>query len=515
MKKLPLGIQTFKEIIQEGYLYVDKTRFIYDIAANGKNYFLSRPRRFGKSLTLSTLASIFKGEKELFEGLYIYDQPWEWKKWPVLRFDLSEFSEEKDEDDLKLFIKRSLRQKAEAFGIQVNESLPYDEYFANLLALLPERAVVLIDEYDKPILNNITKPKKAEKAKEILKGFYTILKARDENLRFTFLTGVTKFAKISVFSGLNNLTDLTMKPAFADLCGYTEEELDRYFGSALHQIADRKEIREWYNGFRFSSRDLRVYNPVSIFTFLQDREFKPYWFETGTPTFLAELMKKEDFPPTDLENLICSESDFSTYDVENLRALPILFQSGYLTIGNYDPSMEAYYLTQPNREVRQAFANSLLRDFAPVTSTTPLHRLTLAIKSGDLELFFENLEILFAQVPYDVHLKYEKYWQSLFYLIFVLMGYHLELEYRTSRGRIDAVFTLPDRVYLFEFKFTDQEDKDQILEEAKRQIRETDYAKRFLGGEKPVVALPVVFEYQDAKAVVVWEEMEGTPVRSE
>ncbi|MEA1911720.1 MAG: AAA family ATPase, partial [Spirochaetota bacterium] len=350
MRKLPLGIQTFKDIINDGYLYIDKTKFIYNIANSGKYYFLSRPRRFGKSLTLSTLGSLFEGEKELFKGLYIYDQPWEWKKWPVLRFDFSSFSEEQNEEELKQLIINTIMKIVKQYNLNIDKGLPYNQFFKETLENLPDKAIILIDEYDKPILNYITDPVKAQKVKEILKGFYTEIKASDAYVRFAFLTGVTKFAKISVFSGLNNLTDLTMKKNYADLCGYTEEELDKYFSDEFRIIAGeiklsetklRNRIQEWYNGFRFSSKELTVYNPISIMYFILDREFKPYWFETGTPTFLTKLMKKEGFAPDALEKYICSIQDFSTYEVENLQALPILFQSGYLTIIDYEEHREA------------------------------------------------------------------------------------------------------------------------------------------------------------------------------
>lgn len=520
MKKLPLGIQTFSDIIEDGYLYIDKTKFIYNIASQGKYYFLSRPRRFGKSLTLSTLGSLFEGEKELFKGLYLYDQPWDWKKWPVLRFDFSELSEEQNEEELKQLISESIKSMVKQYDLILDENLPYNQYFKAALKALPDKAVILIDEYDKPILNNITDPAKANKVKEILKGFYTIIKGSDAYVRFAFLTGVTKFAKISVFSGLNNLTDLTMKEAYADLCGYTEEELDLYFGDEFINIARninssvedlRSKIREWYNGFRFSSRDVRMYNPISILNFVLDRKFKAYWFETGTPMFLIQLMKQEGFAPEDMEKLFCRDSDFSTYEVDHLLALPILFQSGYLTIQNYRESNFIYTLGFPNREVKSSFLENLIKTYTPKGSgptVSPLVYLQNSVENNDMESFFENLDILFAKIPYDIHLPYEKYWQSLFYLIFTLMGYYIEAEYRTSKGRIDAVISLPDRVYLFEFKLAGEKTKgaDGLMEEAKIQIRETDYAKRFLDGGKPVSLLPVVFEYRKERAVIQWEE---------
>ncbi|MEA1911128.1 MAG: AAA family ATPase, partial [Spirochaetota bacterium] len=459
-------------------------------------------------------------EKELFKGLYIYDQPWDWKKWPVLRFDFSIFSEIHEPEVLEERIESWINKFAHDWNITLKEE-GYDRRFQELLENLPDKAVILIDEYDKPILNYITDPVKANKVKDILKGFYTVIKSCDAYVRFAFLTGVTKFAKISVFSGLNNLTDLTMEKTYADLCGYTEKELDVYFGDEFINIAEknnlsveelRSKIRDWYNGFRFSSRNIRVYNPVSLMHLLRTGDFKAYWFETGTPTFLTQLMKKEGFAPENMEQLSCRDSDFSTYEVENLAVLPILFQSGYLTISDYLPDEDIYILSYPNREVRTSFIENLLKSFAPKDRgmiNSPLIRLQGSLKKYDLESFFENLDILFSKVPYDIHLPYEKYWQSLFYMIFTLMGYYIEAEYKTSKGRIDAFISMPDQVYLFEFKLVGKKTKgaEELLEEAKNQILKTDYARRFVDGEKTITLLPVVFDYKEERAVIRWEEM--------
>ncbi len=253
-----------------------------------------------------------------------------------------------------------------------------------------------------------------------------------------------------------------------------------------------------------------MYNPISLMLLVRNREFKPYWFETGTPTFLTQLMKKEGFAPDALEEYICSILDFSTYEVENLQTLPILFQSGYLTITDYQEHRDAYILGLPNREVKSAFLQSLLKDYnssAGGSTNTPLFKLEEALKAGDIGTFFEILDILFAKVPYDIHLKYEKYWQSLFYMIFTFFGYYIEAEYKTSKGRIDAFINMENRVYLFEFMFTDKNDGPAKMKEAKNQIIETDYAKRFKDCSKPVTLLPVVFDYMDEKAVIEWEEI--------
>jgi len=516
MRKLPLGIQTFEKLIADDYLYIDKTEYIYRLVTHGSIYFLSRPRRFGKSLTLSTLAALFEGKRELFRDLYIYDQPWNWKPWPVLHFDFSVFAEHQGAELLEQKIMLLVKEYAKQWDISL-ESTEYAGCFEELLNKLPEQAVILIDEYDKPILNNLMNPQKAAQVKEVLKGFYTVIKACDARVKFAFLTGVTKFAKISVFSGLNNLDDITMDQESAELCGYTEKELDKYFKADFENLAQlhgqdyedlRIRVRDMYNGFRFSTGTAAVYNPVSVMNLIKKKEFKAWWFETGTPTYLIKLIKQKGFDITEMDSLSAPETSFSTYDVEDLKVLPILVQSGYLTIRDYQPGRNSYILGFPNREVRSAFLENLLESFTPekgVRGDTPLYQLEDALRDNNIELFFENLDILFAKVPYDIHLPYEKYWQSLFYIIFTLMGYYIEVEYRTSRGRIDAVISLEGRVYIFEFKLTSvkRQDPEKLLEEARQQIRETDYVKRF--ADKSVTLLPAVFDCRDERTVVLWE----------
>jgi len=516
MKKLPLGIQTFEKLRKENYLYIDKTRFIFELVSQGSAYFLSRPRRFGKSLTLSTLAALFEGKRELFKGLYIDSKSWEWKKWPVIRFDFSNFSESNEPEKLEERIESWVTQYAESQQVFLKSS-GYERRFEELLQKLPEQAVILIDEYDKPLLNNIMSPEKANRIKDILKGFFSIIKSQDAHIRFAFLTGVTKFTRISVFSGLNNLIDLTMRPDFADICGYTEDEISEYFKKELTDISHemnlpepqlRNEIKDWYNGFRFSAKNVKVYNPVSVMNFINERIFKAWWFETATPTFLIQLMKLEGFAPELLENITCPESSFSSYEVENLKALPILFQSGYLTIRNYDNVRQAYSLGFPNREVKSAFLENLLHEFNPREKTGeayPLYKLEEGLREKDFKSFFEYVNILFARVPYDVHLPYEKYWQSLFYMIFTLLGYYIEVEYKTAKGRIDAFIDFEDTVYIFEFKFTANSDGARQLALAGSQIRDREYARRFKGSGKEIIMLPAVFEYKNDKAVVLWD----------
>jgi len=437
MKKFPFGIPTFEKIIATDSLYVDKTKQIYKMITEGTYYFLSRPRRFGKSLTLSTIGSIFEGKKDLFKDTFIFNADYEWETFPVLRFDFSTFSEAEEPEMLKEIIKSDLNFYAKKYSIDLSNELTYSKMFEKLLEELPKQAVLLIDEYDKPILNNINNSEKANICKEILKGFYTVIKASDKNIKFAMLTGVTKFAKISVFSGLNNLSDITMDSEYASLCGYTQEEVDFYFGDEIKKIAKAQDIdvaelnakiKKWYNGFRFSDANITVYNPVSLMSYVKGRTFKHFWFETATPTFLIDLMKKENFNIAESENYLANMQDFSTFDIENLRVLPILLQAGYLTIVDYED--ETYTLNYPNYEVKSAFLNHLLPAYGGANggSNNLLIRIKIALLENDIEEVFELLETLISTIPYGIHLNYEKYWQSMFYLIFTILGFSIKAE---------------------------------------------------------------------------------------
>jgi hypothetical protein len=501
MKKLPIGIQTFEKIRDGDYVYVDKTAFVHRLITEGSVYFLSRPRRFGKSLLVSTLKAVFQGKKELFKGLAIENLPWDWRPLPVLHLDFSSMQYGRIED-VDEVVSYTLAGFARYNGLQDSPAASPSLRLRHLLDQLPKgvRTAILIDEYDKPILDTLVNPVLCREIKDRLKGFYTAIKAADEFLQFVLLTGVSKFAKISVFSGLNNLKDLTMHPGYAALCGYTEDEIDRYFGdevAALSQqlsqsnLAVRSTIREWYNGFRFSGDECRVYNPISFMMLLDTGHFSSYWFETATPTFLVDLIRSGGFDLPSLESMTLDESAFGTYDIERLRPEPLLVQTGYLTIKDYHPADGTYTLGYPNYEVRQAFLRALTEaytDLGTGLSWATVVRLQRAVESSDVDGFLGILRVFFARIDYDLHIRNEKYYQTIFYLVFALLGLRIKAEEKTADGRIDAVIETADTVFLFEFKLFD------TAENALTQIRESEYSLKYRDCGKKIVLVGVSFD---------------------
>ncbi|RKZ25445.1 AAA family ATPase, partial [bacterium] len=440
LKPLPVGIQTFRDIIEGGYLYIDKTRYIYEMVKTPKGvYFLSRPRRFGKSLLISTLAEIFEGNKELFKGLWIYESDYKWEKHPVIRFDFSLMMADTPEE-LKDKLKSRIKERGEEDGIKFNSKY-YDEMLGELIKGLikkySRKAVVLIDEYDKPIIDHIEEVETAVKMREVLKAFYTVFKGMDEYIRFVLLTGVSKFSKAGVFSGLNNLEDITMVDRYATMLGITQEELEKYFEGYIEELGKAEElsreetlekIREWYNGYCFSGYCERVYNPFSTLRLFDAKRFTNYWFESGTPSFLIKLMREKDFDVTRIP-IEVKETMFTVYEVDRLEVIPLLFQTGYLTIAGYDKKWNRYKLDYPNREVRESFTDILLRDYTDEkVDNGMIDYLKESIEEGDVDKFFEVLEEIFHRIPYDIRVKAEKYYQSIFYLIFILIGVDIETE---------------------------------------------------------------------------------------
>jgi hypothetical protein len=371
LKPLPVGTHTFRDIIEGGYLYVDKTQHIYELIRYPKGvYFVSRPRRFGKSLLISTLAEIFAGNRELFQGLWLYDSPYQWVSYPIIRIDFS-LHQVKNAEELKASIEGHLQRIAQEHQATLSEG-PYYAQFEDLIRKLgtDRQVVILIDEYDKPIIDNIENAAEAQRIRDVLKGFYTVIKGMDQYLRFVFLTGISKFSRVGVFSGLNNLNDLTMKPAFSTALGLTEDEIRTCFKPYIEDFANHEgitteallqQMREWYDGFCFSSDCERVYNPFSILLLFDHRHFSNYWFESGTPTFLIKLIQERDYDIRQLDNLKLEQLAFSTYEIEKLQIIPLLFQTGYLTIKDYDKARRLYTLSYPNYEVENAFLTYLRR----------------------------------------------------------------------------------------------------------------------------------------------------------
>ncbi len=502
LKPLPIGIQSYEDLITGGFLYIDKTKYIYNMIKHKGYYFLSRPRRFGKSLLISTLEAIFLGKKELFKGLWIEKAEYNWQEHPVIRLDFTQIYN-KEPNEFKNEIKRRLIKIGDSYNIELNEERPLPGIFSELIISLYEKTnrkiVILIDEYDKSIIDNIKDVKTAKENRDILKSFYGILKGADEHLRFVILTGVTKFSRVSIFSDLNNLDDITTSESYAGLIGCTHNELLEYFSEYIKELADKnddnednikKKIEIWYDGYRFSEAPLKIYNPFSLLLLFKHLRFKNYWFETGTPTFLINLIKKGNYDLKNLEEEEVSELAFSSYEIENLSALPLLVQTGYLTIKDYDKEYSLYKLCYPNYEVKKSFLSWLAADYSNIEKgyvNSYLMRSVKYLKEGDLEKFFEMLQIFFSNINYELHIKNEKYYQTIFFVIFKLIGLETKAEVSTNIGRIDAVIELSDKVYIFEFKIND------TPENALKQIKDKKYYEKYSGTNKKIVCVGAEF----------------------
>ena len=501
-RKLPIGIQTFREIREEGCYYVDKTAYAHQLAEGGKHYFLSRPRRFGKSLFVDTLKELFEGNEPLFQGLAVHDR-WDWSvRHPVLRLDFSgrNFTEPGHLDT-------NLTAQLDAAERRTGVGAPYSagpERFARLIEALHERTgqrvVILVDEYDKPILDALETPELARASRDYLRGLYSVVKFSDAHVKFTLLTGVSKFSKVSLFSGLNNLLDITLEPAYSAMCGYTEQDLDTVFAPELPGL-DRNEIRRWYNGYSWLGEE-KVYNPFDLLLLFRRRRFQAYWFETGTPTFLIETLLERGVGAPDLEAAIASDDLLSAFDVGEMSTEALLFQTGYLTItGEADLGGETVYrLGYPNHEVRRSLNRSLLRAMAPdawdgTRDRLRLHRL---LQEND----FEGLEALFraffAGIPHQWHTKndiarYEGYYASVFYSHFAAAGLDVRVEDSTSRGRLDMAVLFNDEVYLFEFKTVGKEPEGAAM----AQLREKGYADKYRHLGEPIHLIGVEFSREE------------------
>ncbi|WOE70009.1 AAA family ATPase [Hydrogenimonas thermophila] len=488
LKKLPIGIQTFSKIRENDYIYIDKTKDALELIENYTYVFLARPRRFGKSLFLDTLRNIFEGKKELFEGLYIYDK-WDWSvKYPVIK--ISWDGRLRSIDDLDQKANEIFRTNQERLDIQCEESLSIPVCFERLIKeaykKYNQKVVVLIDEYDKPILDVIEEKDQAKEHREYIKGLYSTLKGVDEYIRFAFLTGVSKFSKASIFSGLNNLEDISLTPKFGNICGYTQNDLETTFKEYL-QDTNLQKIKEWYNGYNFLKDD--VYNPFDILKFIRnDKVFDNYWFSSGTPTFLIKLIEKNNYFLPKLSNLVVGKELVDSFDIENINLEVILYQSGYLTIDEMiiddeEESIE-YKLKLPNREVKVSFndyiINYLLKDTNPIQKRRPIRR---ALKNGNLEEFKNALDSIFASIPYNNYSNnyiqnYEGFYATVVYVYLQSLGIKLIGEDVTNKGRIDLTLFIEDKIYIIEFKVVDNAE-NRALE----QIKEKKYYQKYLNPE--------------------------------
>ena len=470
MKKLPIGIQTFSEIINEDYLYIDKTGIAYSLIDRFKYVFLSRPRRFGKSLFLDTLKNIFEGNRELFRGLLIEEQ-WNWEvKHPVIKISFGGGIRSPEILRKKLFY--ILNDNQERLDITCVEKEDPSQCFAELIKKAYEKyhqkVVILIDEYDKPILDNIENIPQALLIRDGLREFYTNIKDNDRYLRFAFLTGVSKFAKVSIFSGLNNLEDISLNPDFGNICGYTQLDLDTTFAPYLEGV-DMEQVKRWYNGYNFLGDS--VYNPYDILLFIKNNHrFKNYWFETGTPKFLIELIKKNSYFIPRFNGLEAEESLINSFDIENLNLETILFQSGYLTIKRLivDEMGMLYDLGFPNMEVQTSFHKYILQSMTSGSEHVTIRRELLALlKSGDVGSLEPVIKRLFASIAYNNYTnndiaRYEGFYASVLYAYFSSIVVETIAEDVSNKGRIDLTIKLGGRTFLFEFKVTDGEPLEQI-----------------------------------------------------
>ena len=508
-RKLPIGIQTFRKIREENCYYVDKTAHIQRLMDEGTHYFLSRPRRFGKSLFLDTLKELFEGNEPLFEGLYIHDH-WDWSvRHPVLRLDFGSGNFDAPES-----LHKEVMAQLDAVEKETGVESHYDTAsarFRHIIQMLHsqagQRVAVLVDEYDKPILDVLDEPEVARANRDFLRGLYSTIKSSDAHIKFTFLTGVSKFSKVSLFSGLNNLTDITIDPQYSAICGYTEEDIDTVFAPELPGL-DRDEIRDWYNGYRWLGQE-KVYNPFDILLLFRNRNFKAYWFETGTPTFLIEMLLSRGVGTLDLDNILGSDELLSTFDVDHIATEALLFQTGYLTIIQTEPrgSRTYYRLGYPNQEVRQSLNESLLnhltgRPAQQAEHSARLYDLLLVNDFASLESLFKAF---FASIPYQWHTNndianYEGYYASVFYSYFASVGFDMVVEDSGSDGRLDMAVCFNDNVYLFEFKVVELVPEGSAM----AQLQAKGYADKYRDLGEPIHLIGVEFS-RETRNLIAFE----------
>jgi len=508
MKHLPMGIQTFRDFYELDYLYVDKTKQIHDLfARGGKYYFLSRPRRFGKSLLISTLAEIFSGNQKFFKGLWIYDKI-EWTKYPVIQIDFSKIdfgTPEKLEESIKKFLDKT----AKNYDLILDKERTYKESFVELLEKLSVKGkvVVLIDEYDKPMIEYV-EANKIETAKEIrgiLKQFYSVIKGSDAFLRFVFITGVSKFSRVSIFSDLNNLVDITLMSNYSTLLGYTEAELQHYFSPYIEQMAKKLQVsknhliqavKRWYNGYSWDGENF-VYNPFSILNLFNANSFENFWFSSGTPSFLVKLIKDRQSDVEEFEDFPVESYTFDSYDIENMEMAALLFQTGYLTIKKITTKgiikAKTYHLSYPNQEVRQSFLTHLFGEYTQRDisyCTQFLGRINEAVEADDIDRFVQEIKSLFASIPYQIFIgEKEAYYHTIIYLVLKITGAEVRCEDPTNVGRIDAVLETANKIYIMEFKIGKGSEQ-----EALKQIKEMKYYEKYLGKGKDIVLIGMGFD---------------------
>ncbi|MBQ1780874.1 MAG: AAA family ATPase [Bacteroidales bacterium] len=509
--KYPIGIQTFENIRTEGYAYVDKTALVYKLATEGKYYFLSRPRRFGKSLLLSTLKAYFQGKKGLFDGLAIANLETDWKEYPIFHFDFNTGLYTNIEG-LGSTMDYQLLKLEQRFGID-KAGFSLSDRFRELISRAYEqtgqKVVILVDEYDKPLLETIGNLELQNEYRKILKSFYGVEKTMDSYIQFAFITGVTKFSKVSIFSDLNNLKDISLSNQYAEICGVSEQEIRDNFDEVVAEMAVANEIskeecyaqlEKQYDGYHFSEHSVGMYNPFSLLNAFDSKAFRDFWFATGTPTFLVEVLQHNDYP---LDRLTTEEVDVRTMDSVDMmynNPIPLLFQSGYLTIKDFDKEFKSYRLGFPNEEVERGFAQFLGTYYfsGGMNGSFTINNFVRDVRNGDVEGFMTRLQALFADGDYQVMGEMEVYFQNTLSVIFKLMGFYVQVERHTSRGRMDVTIQTRDYVYIMELKV------DKTADEALKQIEDNQYAAPFAADPRKLFKVGIRFGSK-SKGIDEWK----------
>ena len=514
LKRLPVGIQTFEKLIKEDCLYVDKTEYVWNMTHLSNYIFLSRPRRFGKSLLVSTLQAYFEGKKELFKGLAIEPLEKEWVEYPVLRFDMSQ-GKHMEKDQLERYLGNRLAEYEGQYGIVHPATDNNDRFTALIQAAYRQtgkQVVILIDEYDAPLLDVVHEEKTLPVLRNVMRNFYSPLKASDPYLRFVFLTGITKFSQLSIFSELNNLTNISMDPQFAGICGITKEEVLTQTQDYIKALGDANEwtyeetverLRRQYDGYHFTWPSPDLFNPFSLLQAFNLRRIDSYWFASGTPTYLIEMMRRFDTLPSDINRMEAMSSEFDAPTEGMQSIIPLLYQSGYVTIKGYDREAELYTLDIPNKEVRIGLMRSLLPLYAPKVSgrgMTMAAKMSLALRNDDIDGALELLQAYLLTVPYCDNANSEGHYQQMLYIIFSFLGHFngLDVEVHTPTGRVDMVMRTQKALYLFELKL------NKNAQTAMNQIDLKDYASKFSLTGLPVVKVGINFD-SERRTISDWK----------
>jgi len=509
MQQLPTGRQVFENIRKEKLLYVDKTALLYNLITQGRTqFFLSRPRRFGKTLLCYTLKSIFEGRKDLFKGLAISKTKWKWEKYPVIRLDMSQGAYSEGLSGCKSAINEQLKYNAGELSVRLSGETLSDK-FKNLIVSSAKKygkpAVVLIDEYDNPLLSVIDNKEAFNDVRTFLRDFYKIVKGSEAQLRFTFITGITKFAQVSVFSALNNLTDITLDPEYSTLLGITQEELEKDFADYIEKWAKEhggkkkyiEKLKDSYNGYRFTENPQTVYNPFCLLKHFDSGKFQSFWFETATPSYLINLLDSQKIDILNITNFSVATDEFKKYDSDNMDAVPVLYQSGYLTVKDYIKDTDKFMLGYPNKEVESAFANELATKYLKIPrserSSFAVNVITWLYAGEPEKIISDGFIPFMASIPYSITIPKEKYFQTIFHIIFNIFGFQCKSEVQLATGRIDSILETPKFVYCFEFKLKG------TAAEALKQIDSREYLTPWKGKGKTLFKIGVSFDHKKRK----------------